>query len=223
MLVRSLFPLTLFDGEEGGNGGAGTGTQNPPPAQQQNGGEGTGRADARIREALEAKEAAEKAAKEAQDKLAAIEQQNESAVEKAAREKAEAEDRANAAEKRANRLERKGWATQAAIDAGFRNPEDAVLRVDLDAADSEAKVKNRIEALSKDENLSYLLLKEGEQRPRGFGAPAGGSGGGPPAGGGGDGAPGSGGEITDEEGNPDVKANVGRGLLHHLTGGGSAG
>lgn len=185
---------------------------NPPAAGGGNGGETA--AQRRIRELNEAKNAAEARATDFENRLKEIERQQLSDADRVKAEKEDAEKRALAAEARATRLERGGWARSAASAVGFVDPEDAVAMVDLDSLDTETKVKNAVEKLK--EQKPHLAPGEGQGQGQAGQVP-------PP------GVPGFGNlggvgqQQTPEvpigpDGQPDTKLGLGRELLGALTG-----
>lgn len=167
-------------------------------------------AEKRIRELNDRMKDAERRAKEAEDKVKEAERAKLGDLERAQAERDEAKREAAEATARATTLERGTWARSAARELGFIDPEDAVAMVDLDVADTQAKVKNAVERLK--ESKAHLVGTAGQ-------APAGGNV--PPPGFGNLG--GSGGQPdpevpVDEEGKPDVKLGLGRDILGTLTG-----
>lgn len=146
------------------------------------------------------KRKAEKAEKEAADLRAWREEQETaklSEIEKATKAQADAEQRANAAEQRAMSMERTAWVTAAARDAKFTDPGDAALAVDLAGIEDPAAAKKAVEKLAKDK--PHWLS---QAKPAGFGTI---------------GDRGQRDEVpVDKDGNPDVRAGLGRELMKGL-------
>lgn len=118
-------------------------------------------------------------------------------VQKAA---SEAQQRAEAAEARAQTIERGGWVVDAARKAGFADPQDAALAVKLDEVEDQAAAEKAVEKL-KGEKPHWL---KGEGQPTAFGTLAGAPSKEPPVG---------------PDGKPDEKAGLGQELMAGLFGG----
>ena len=175
----------------------------PPPGEM-----GTPRENERVREAIEKKNEAEKRAVEAEAKLKEREDAELTEKERIERERDTARKEADEAIARATRLEREGVARSHAAEAGFIDPSDAPALLDLEALDTDAKIRSAVNKLA--EQKGHLV---GKSPQGGFGHPGGanpieeGPLPGPSAGGGGDG--------SDEDA---ARLGIGRGLLTHMRG-----
>lgn len=137
------------------------------------------------------------------DKLTRAQKEREEAelseVEKATKRADEAEARATAAEGKATTLERTGWVTAAARDAGFTDPGDAAAFLTLAEIEDKPAAKKAVEQLAKDK--THLLKQE---RPTGFGTV---------------GTPPPVGEVpVGPDGKPDHKRGLGQELANALLG-----
>lgn len=136
---------------------------------------------------------------EMKKRIEELETETLSEKERAERRAAAAEKKAEESERRALRLERSGIARQAAVDQGFIDTEDAIALIDLEALDSDAKIRNAIEKLA--ERKPHLIRRA----TPGFGNP------------GGAGLPQT--DVPlDEDGKPDERAALGADLRQHLFG-----
>lgn len=120
-----------------------------------------------------------------------------SEIEKAQRVAEQATQRATEAEQKALRLERTGWVVAAARDAGFADPGDAALAVDLAAVESAEQATQAVQKLATDK--PHWIGQAQPQRPSGFGTITQ--------------------TPTNEKGEPDPKAGLGQELMRNLFGG----
>lgn len=150
------------------------------------------------------KRKAEKAEQEAAELRAYREEQEASKlseIEKAQKAATEATERATAAEQRALTLERSQWVTAAARTAGFADPADAALAVNLSEVEDEQAAKAAVEQLANDK--PHWLS---QAKPQGFGTI-------------GDRAGREEQPPLGADGKPDMKAGLGKELAKSLLGG----
>lgn len=125
-----------------------------------------------------------------------------SEIERANRERDEAAQRASEAEQKATVLERGGWVAEAARKAGFADPGDAAVFLNLADIDDEAKAAKAVEDLTKAK--PHLLGQP--SKPAGFGTIAG--------------APSNTPDVpVGPDGKPDHKKGLGQELFRGLLGG----
>lgn len=170
----------------------------PTPPSQPAAGKGE---NERVRAAVAEKNAAEKRAADAEKALREREEADMSELQKAQARAERAEKDKAESDARALRLERSGVARSAASEKGFIDTEDAIALLDLEALDTDAKIKTAVEKLA--EAKPHLVRRTPAQ---GFGN----------AGGTGLPATTAEGVPLDEEGKPDEKLGLGRDLLQHL-------
>lgn len=174
----------------------------PPPSEPPSPPAAGGAAETRIREL-------NKRATEAERKLREIEERDLSEQQKAVKRAEAAEKRAADAERAAARMTRERWAETAAAQMGFRRAEDAVLRLDLDNLDTEAKVRAEVKKLAERADLRDLLGAGGAPAPQAFGHMGGQT---PPP-------PGAEAQVpVGEDGKPDHKLGLGQELLRSMGG-----
>lgn len=121
-----------------------------------------------------------------------------SEIERATKERDDALAAAQAATERATKLERSGWVTDAARKAGFTDPTDAAVFLDLGDLEDEKAAGKAVEVLGK--SKPHLLSKA---KPQGFGALGGSQDKQTP---------------LDDDGKPDLKAGLGAELARNLLG-----
>lgn len=119
-----------------------------------------------VGEAKRKQRQAEREAKELRERLDALEDKDRSEVEKAQKRAEDAEKRAQELEGRTKSLERGGWLQQAASEAGFTDPADAVAFANLDEIEDEPEAKRFVKNLAESKKH---LLKPTDDVPREIG------------------------------------------------------
>lgn len=145
-----------------------------------------------------------KAAQAEAEELRAWKEQQEQAqlseIEKAQRVAEQATQRATDAEQRAQTLERTQWVVAAATAAGFADPADAALAVDLSALADRDAAAAAVTQLATDK--PHWLGTAQPTRPQGFGTIAG--------------SPGTAAVPVGPDGQPDLKRAAGQELFRNL-------